>query len=166
MHPFVPGHALYEKDSQKHKKVGTIVNNHKMRALFVLLIDHRSGDELLMNPSATARFFLPSVYLRFCLFVLLNRIGGDVLFDVSLDTKRFCLLGKELCWHPGLPEPAPPTRRAPRPDPPVVCSHLGFHTSTTDCVSLLVFKGCPCWCPKSVAQEVFHPSSEQVEKLF
>ena len=36
-------------------------------------------------------------------------------------TRDPCLLREQFCWHPVLPDPAPPPRRAPRPDPPVAC---------------------------------------------
>ena len=35
-------------------------------------------------------------------------------------------LGEHFCWHPVLPEPASPLRRALLPDAPVVCSGFGF----------------------------------------
>ena len=41
-------------------------------------------------------------------------------------TSEACLLGGQFCWHPVLPDPAPPPRRAPRPDSPVVCPGFGL----------------------------------------
>ena len=40
--------------------------------------------------------------------------------------KDACPLGDLFCLHPVLPGPAPPPRRAPRPDPPVACPGFGF----------------------------------------
>ena len=43
-----------------------------------------------------------------------------------------CLLGEQFCWHPVLPDPAPPPRHAPRPDPPVVCPGFGLDKNTAN----------------------------------
>ena len=44
----------------------------------------------------------------------------------------FCFLGEQFCWHPILPDPARPFRRAPRPVLPVVCPGFGF--DRWDCI--------------------------------
>ena len=48
------------------------------------------------------------------------------VFDASEGTRDPCLLGEQFCWHPVLPDLAPPPRRALRPDPPVVCPGFGL----------------------------------------
>ena len=47
-------------------------------------------------------------------------------FDALEGTVNFCFLGEKFCWHPILPDPARPLRRALRPDPPVICPGFGF----------------------------------------
>ena len=49
------------------------------------------------------------------------------VFDALGGTRKACLLGEQFCWHPILPDPAPPPRRAPRPDPLVVCPSFRLH---------------------------------------
>ena len=45
-----------------------------------------------------------------------------------------CLsLGDQFCWHPVLPDPTPQPRRAPRPEPPVVCPCFGLDKYELDC---------------------------------
>ena len=39
------------------------------------------------------------------------------------------LLTEQFYWHPILPDPAQPFRRALQPDPPVVCPGFGFDKS-------------------------------------
>ena len=48
------------------------------------------------------------------------------VFDASEGTGDACLLGEMFCRRPVLPCPAPPPRRAPRLDPPVVCPGFGL----------------------------------------
>ena len=71
----------------------------------------------------------------FCSSIGLHRISlvrasGETfrrrVFDALEGTREACPLGEQFCWHPVLPDPAPPPRRAPRPDPPVVCPGFGF----------------------------------------
>ena len=47
-------------------------------------------------------------------------------YDASESTREACLLGGQFCWHPVLPDPAPPLRHALRPDLPVVCPGCGL----------------------------------------
>ena len=49
-----------------------------------------------------------------------------LVFDALGGTRDACLLGELFCRRPVLPGPAPPPRRAPRLDPPVVCPGFGF----------------------------------------
>ena len=49
------------------------------------------------------------------------------VFDALESAREARLLGEQFCWHPVLPDPAPPPRRAPRPDPPVVCPGFGLN---------------------------------------
>ena len=77
-----------------------------------------------MNRLSTAGFVPPSVYIGFCLFVLLERCSGDVSamlwkYEGGLSPGR----GVSLASSPARPRPA--IRRAPRPDPPVVCPGFG-----------------------------------------
>ena len=44
-------------------------------------------------------------------------------------TVNLCFLGELFCWQPILPDPARPLRRAPRPNPLVVCPGFGFDRS-------------------------------------
>ena len=48
------------------------------------------------------------------------------VFDALGGTGEACFLGEQFCWYPVLPYPAPPPRRALRPDAPVVCPGFGF----------------------------------------
>ena len=48
------------------------------------------------------------------------------VFDALEGTGEACFQGEQFCWHPVLPDPAPPPRRALRPDAPVVCPDFGF----------------------------------------
>ena len=48
------------------------------------------------------------------------------VFDALGGTRDACLLGELFCRRPVLLGPAPPPRRAPRPDPPVVCPGFGL----------------------------------------
>ena len=48
------------------------------------------------------------------LFVLLGKRSGDVFIDAMEITREASLLGDQVCWHPVLPDPARPPRRAPR----------------------------------------------------
>ena len=76
--------------------------------------------------------------------ILLVRASGASFRRRFLDALE--KLGKlvswanKLCLHPVLPDPAPPPRNAPRPDPPVVCPGLGlvlfsFASSSRTCLA-------------------------------
>ena len=62
--------------------------------------------------------------------VSLVRASGETLkqrfCDILEGTRDLCFLAEQVYWHPSLPDPARPFRRAPRPDPPVVCPGFGF----------------------------------------
>ena len=62
--------------------------------------------------------------------ISLVRASGETfrrrVFDALGGTRDACLLGELFCRRPVLPDPAPPPRRAPRPDPPVVCPGFGL----------------------------------------
>ena len=49
-----------------------------------------------------------------------------LVLDALEGTGEPCPLDKQFCWYPVLPDPAPPPRRAPRTDLPVVCPSFGF----------------------------------------
>ena len=67
--------------------------------------------------------------------ISLVRASGETfrrrVFDALEGTRDSCLLGEQFCWHPVLPDPAPPPRRAPRPDPLVVCPGFGLDRCTS-----------------------------------
>ena len=82
----------------------------------------KSGDKPAMNRLSTAGFVSLSVYIRIRLFVLLRRRSGDwssMLWRVRrmIFSPRCIVL---LANRPS--DPAPLFRRAPRPDPPIVCT--------------------------------------------
>ena len=60
------------------------------------------------------------------------------VFDALEGTRGAYLLGELFCRRPVLPSPAPPPRRAPRPDPPVVCPGFGLDKSVYIRFTLLV----------------------------
>ena len=79
--------------------------------------------------------------------ISLVRASGEtfwrLVYDAFKDTKEACFRGEQFCWHPVLPEPAPPLRRAPRPDPPVVCSGFGIDRfASRTCLFGLWFRRC------------------------
>ena len=96
---------------------------------------HRStarNKERFSSPGSTA---VQTRFNRgFCYPIGLHRISlvraaGDTrrrVFDALEGARDACFLGKQFCWHPVLPDPAPPPRRALRPDAPVVCPGFGF----------------------------------------
>ena len=67
-----------------------------------------------MNRLSTAGF-VPAFGLHRILFV---RASGEAfrrcVFDALEGTRDLCFLGDQFCWHPVLPDPAPPS--AGRPD--------------------------------------------------
>ena len=75
-----------------------------------------------------------SVSIGFRLIVLLEGRFKRHVFDASEGTGDACLLDELCCRHPVLPGPAPPARRTPRPDPPVVCPGFGL-----DRLNLILF---------------------------
>ena len=107
----VPGHALHEKGSQRQKGVGSLVSSQQRRALPVPMT----------NRLSTAGF-APAFGLH---RISLVRASGETfrrrVFDALEGTSEACSLDEQFCWHLLLPDSAPPPRRAPRPDPPVVC---------------------------------------------
>ena len=52
-------------------------------------------------------------------------------------TMEACPLGEQFCWHPVLPDPNPPPRCAPRPDPPVVWPGFGCY-KCMNCTEVLL----------------------------
>ena len=50
-------------------------------------------------------------------------------------------MGEQSCWHPVLPDSAPPPRRALRPDAPVVCPGFGFDKFGLHNISLVRASG-------------------------
>ena len=118
----ITGHALHEKGLQRQKGVGPLVSSQEQRALLVPLINRGNR-----STAGQPRVLFPhSVYIGFRLFVLLERRSSDVSSMPWRVRGTLVLLGEQFCWHPVLPDPAPPPRRAPRPDPPVVCPGFGL----------------------------------------
>ena len=62
--------------------------------------------------------------------ILFVRASGGTfrrrVFDALEGTRQDCPLGEQFCSHTVLPDPAPPPRRTPRRDPPVICPSLGL----------------------------------------
>ena len=88
----------------------------------------------------------PVVNRRFCSPIGLHRISlvrasGETFrrrfFDALEGARKDCPLGEQFCWHPVLPDPAPPPRRAPRREPPVVCLGFGLDRSNTSWLLLI-----------------------------
>ena len=117
----VPGHALHAKVLQKHKGVGPLFSCHAQRACFV---------PQLNRLSTTGQQFISFLHLFCANKVSFVRASGKTLkrlfFDPLESTRDLFFLGEKFCWHPILPNPARPPRRAPRPDLPVVCPGFNF----------------------------------------
>ena len=96
---------MHEKGLQRQKSVGPLVSSQEERALPVPVI----------NRGSTADF-VPAFGLH---RISLVRASGEAfrrrVFDALEGTRDSCLLGDQFCWHPVLPDPAPPS--AGRPDP-------------------------------------------------
>ena len=85
-----------------------------------------------MNRLSTAGFvpLLPSVCIRFRLFVLLGKGSSDdssMLWGVR--GQIFLYANEQFYWQKFLPNPARLIHRAPRRDPPVLCPHFGLDQS-------------------------------------
>ena len=114
--PSVPGHALHEKGLQRQKR-------------------RRSTGQQPRTKSAPRPADKPRFNRSFRSFIGLHRISlvcssGETfrrrLFDALESAGEDCPLGEQFCWRTVLPDPAPPPRRAPRRDPPVVCPGFGL----------------------------------------
>ena len=114
----IPGHALHEKGLQRQKGVGPLASSQEQRALLVPQLNRLSTAD---RPRVNHSFRSPICLHR----ISCVRASGETLkqrfFDPLENTKNLCFLGEQFCWHPILPDLARPPRRAPRPDPPVVC---------------------------------------------
>ena len=87
------------------------------------------GTKSASRPAVKPRFnrgFRSSIALHRISLVGASWEMRRCVFDAFGGTREVCFLGEEFCWHPVLPDPAPPLRRALRPDAPVVCSAFGF----------------------------------------
>ena len=111
-----PGHALHEKGLQRQQGGGPLVGSQERRALLGPLISRLQTAD-----------FVPAFGLH---KISLVRASGETFrrrfFDALGGTRVACLLGELFCRRSILPGPAPPPRRAPRRDPPVVCPGFGF----------------------------------------
>ena len=120
----IPGHALYEKGLQKKTKRRRSTGRQPGTKSA-----SRPGDKPLTNRLKTACqplvWFPHSVYIGFCLFVLLERRSGDVS-SMPWGVRGALVSWANCCVGAVLPGPAPPPRRAPRPDPPEVCTGFGL----------------------------------------
>ena len=102
-----PGHALHEKGLHGRKGVGPLPSS-----LETMSVVNRS----LCFPMGLYG-------------ISLVRAAEDRLGDVSSMPRkvRGTLVSlANCCRRPLLPDPAPPLRHAPRPDPPVVCTGFGI----------------------------------------
>ena len=119
----IPGHALHEKGLQRQKGVGPLVSSQEHRALLVPQLNRLStGCQPIVNRSLGS-----SIGLR---RILLARASGETfrrrVFDALEGARDTCPLGELFCRRPALPGPTPLPRRAPRPEPPVVCPGFGL----------------------------------------
>ena len=110
------GHILHEKGLQRQKRGRSTGRQPGTKSA------SRLGDVPVMNRDSTAIFVYLSVYIGFRLFVLLGRRSGDVSSMLLESARKDCFLGEQFCGQTVLPDSAPPLRRAPRRDPPVVYS--------------------------------------------
>ena len=101
----IPGHALHEKGLQRQKSLGPLVSNQEERALLLPVI----------NRGSTADF-VPAFGLH---RISLVRASGEAfkgrVFDALEGTRNSRPLGDQFCWHPVVPDIAPPS--VGRPDP-------------------------------------------------
>ena len=116
----ITGHALHEKGLQKQKSSGPRGSSQEQRALLVLLIKPD------INRSSTRHFVLAFGLNKILLARASDETFERCVLDALVGTRDACLLGGLFCRRPILTDPAPPPRRALRPDPPVVCSGFGF----------------------------------------
>ena len=80
----------------------------------------------MTNPSSFCHF-VPTFGLHTISVVRASGLWfGRFVFDASESVGEACSLNGQLCWHPVLPDPAPPPRRALQPDPLVVCPGFGL----------------------------------------
>ena len=93
----------------------------------------------------------PLVNRSLCFFIVLHRISlvrasgkPETCLRCLGSTRDACLLGALFCRRPVLPGPAPPLRRAPRPDPLAVCPGFGLEKSA--------YLKC-CWIPFSTNRQ-------------
>ena len=96
----VPGHALHEKGSQRQKGVGPLVGSQKRRALLVPVINR------LQTGCQPVILFPHSVYIGFCLFVLLGGRSGDVS-SMPWGYGRRLSPGRNVLWAFGPARPRP-----------------------------------------------------------
>ena len=82
----------------------------------------RLGDNPLVNRSLCSPIGLNGVSL----VCASGGMSRRRVFDVLGGAGDGCPLGAPFCQCPVLPGPAPPSRRAPRPDPPVARPGLGL----------------------------------------
>ena len=112
---FIPGHALHEKGLQRQGRRRSTGQQPRRKSA------RGPADKPRMNRLSTGDF-VPAFGLH---WISLVRASGETfrrrVFDALGGTRVSCFLGELFCWHPVLPDPAPPPRRAPRPDPPAVC---------------------------------------------
>ena len=116
----------------KKASVGPLVSSQEQRGLLI-----RPGDKPQINRLSTTVqpfvVFLSSIGLN---MISLVRASGGMFRRRFLEalggTKDARFLGELFCRRPDLPGPAPPPRRAPRSDPPVVCPGFGLCTFFPD----------------------------------
>ena len=112
---------MHEKSLQRQKGGGPLVISQERIALFVPVINR------LSTAGQPVISFLHLFKWDFvCSFFWKDAQATFLRCDPLEGTRDLCFRGEQFCWHPNLPDPARPPRRAPQPDPPVVCLGLGF----------------------------------------
>ena len=86
----------------------------------------RPVDKPQMNRLSTADFVPAFGLHKISLVCASGKTLRGRVFDALEGTRDPCPLGEKFCWHPVLSDAAPPPRRAPRPDLPVVCPGFGL----------------------------------------
>ena len=157
---FFPRHALHEKGSQRQKKRRSTGQQPGTKSA------SRPADKPRINRWSTAGQPRALFFHRFtsdfacsCFWETFKRRVSDALGG----TRQACPRGEQFCWHPVLPDPAPPTRRAPRPDPPVLCPGFGLDRSFLESrlVHRRLFVSANLFHPKDVREHALHENGLQ-----
>ena len=112
---------MHEKGLQRQKRRRSTGHQPGKRSV------SRPADKPRINRLSTGDFVHAFGLHRISLVRAFGETFRRRFFDALEGTKDLRCLGEHFCWHPILPDPARPPRRAPRPDPPVR-SMFGFWT--------------------------------------